>query len=93
MQIESWGAFAEGKNGFFTNPTLVGIADAHDKSVAQIALRWTIQRGVVVIPKSVRKERVRQNLDVFDFSLSDDEMSRIVGLDLGTSMFFDHRDS
>jgi len=58
LQIESWGAFAEGKNGFFTNPTLVGIADAHDKSVAQIALRWTIQRGVVVIPKSVRKERV-----------------------------------
>jgi len=93
VQIESWGAFAEGKNGFFTNPTLVGIADAHDKSVAQIALRWTIQRGVVVIPKSVRKERVTQNLDVFDFTLSDDEMSRIVGLDLGTSMFFDHRDS
>jgi 2,5-diketo-D-gluconate reductase A len=92
VQIESWGPFAEGKNGFFTNPTLAGIAQTHGKSVAQVALRWMIQRGVVVIPKSVRKERMAQNLDVFDFTLTDDEMMQIAGLDLGTTMFFDHRD-
>jgi 2,5-diketo-D-gluconate reductase A len=92
VQIESWGPFAEGKNGFFSNPTLVAIAESHDRSVAQIALRWLLQRGVVVIPKSVRKDRMAQNLDVFGFELSPDELARIAELDLGTSMFFDHRD-
>lgn len=92
VQIESWGPFAEGKNGFFTNPILVAIAKAHGKSVAQIALRWMIQRGVVVIPKSVRRDRMAQNLDVFGFALTDDQMNQIATLDLGASMFFDHRD-
>lgn len=92
VQIESWGPFAEGKNGFFTNPILVAIAEAHGKSVAQIALRWMIQRGVVVIPKSVRRNRMAQNLDVFGFALTDDQMNQIATLDLGASMFFDHRD-
>jgi 2,5-diketo-D-gluconate reductase A len=92
VQIESWGPFAEGKNGFFSNPTLVAIAESHDKSVAQVALRWLLQRGVVVIPKSVRKDRMAQNLDVFGFELSPDELARIAALDLVTSMFFDHRD-
>lgn len=91
-QIESWGPFAEGKNGFFTNPILTAIGEAHAKSVGQVALRWMIQRGVVVIPKSVHKERMAENFDVFDFGLTDDEMEQITTLDLGTTMFFDHRD-
>ena len=93
VQIESWGPFAEGKNGLFTNPVLTAIADAHGKSVAQVVLRWLIQRDVVVIPKSVRPERMAQNLAVFDFELTDDEMTRIATLDTGTSAFFDHRDT
>ena len=92
VQIESWGPFAEGQNGFFTNATLGGIAEAHGKSVAQVALRWMIQRGVVVIPKSIRKDRMAENLDVFGFTLTDEEMGQIAALDLGTSLFFDHRD-
>jgi len=92
VQIESWGPFAEGLNGFFTNDTLTGIAAAHGKSVAQVAVRWLIQRGVVVIPKSVRKDRMTENFDVFGFALTDDEMTQIAALDLGKSMFFDHRD-
>jgi 2,5-diketo-D-gluconate reductase A len=92
VQIESWGPFAEGKNGFFSNPTLVAIAESHGRSVAQVALRWLLQRGVVVIPKSVRRDRMAQNLDVFGFELSPDELARIAALDLGASMFFDHRD-
>jgi 2,5-diketo-D-gluconate reductase A len=92
VQIESWGPFAEGKNNLFTNPTLTEIGGAHGKSVAQVVLRWLIQREVVVIPKSVRPERMAQNLDVFDFELTDDEMTRITDLDTGASMFFDHRD-
>ena len=92
VQIESWGPFAEGRNGLFTNPTLTGIAAAHGRSVAQVVLRWLIQRNVVVIPKSVRPDRMAQNLDVFDFELTDDEMTRIAGLDTGASVFFDHRD-
>ncbi|GAB4051442.1 aldo/keto reductase [Catellatospora paridis] len=92
VQIESWGPFAEGKNDLFTNPTLTAIATGHGKSVAQVVLRWLIQRDVVVIPKSVRPDRMAQNLDIFDFELSDDEMARIAGLDTGKSMFFDHRD-
>jgi 2,5-diketo-D-gluconate reductase A len=92
VQIESWGPFAEGKNGLFTNPLLASIAAAHNKSVAQVVLRWLTQREVVVIPKSVKPERMAQNLDIFDFTLTDDQMTQIATLDTGTSQFFDHRD-
>jgi 2,5-diketo-D-gluconate reductase A len=92
VQIESWGPFAEGKNGLFTNPTLTEIGGAYGKSVAQVVLRWLIQRDVVVIPKSVRPDRMAENLAVFDFGLTDDEMTRIAALDTGASLFFDHRD-
>ena len=93
VQIESWGPFAEGRNNLFTDPTLSEIGAAHGKSVAQVVLRWLIQRDVVVIPKSVRPERMVENFDVFDFTLTDDEMTRIAGMDTATSAFFDHRDS
>lgn len=92
VQIESWGPFAEGRNDLFTDATLSEIGDAHGKSVAQVVLRWLTQRDVVVIPKSVRPERMRENLDVFDFQLTDDEMARVAGLDTGRSLFLDHRD-
>ncbi|MHC6231760.1 aldo/keto reductase [Arthrobacter sp. MMS24-T111] len=92
VQIESWGPFAEGKNNLFTDPVLAAIAGEHGKSVAQVVLRWLTQRGVVVIPKSVRPERMAQNLDVFGFTLTDDQMTRIAALDTGASLFFDHRD-
>ncbi|MFF9817499.1 aldo/keto reductase [Streptomyces sp. NPDC014006] len=92
VQIESWGPFAEGRNQLFTHPVLTGIATAHGKSVAQVVLRWLIQRGVVVIPKSVRAERMAENTDVFDFELSGGEMAAIAALDTGASLFFDHRD-
>jgi 2,5-diketo-D-gluconate reductase A len=92
IQIESWGPFAEGRNNLFSDPTLSGIGEAHGKSVAQVVLRWLIQRGVVVIPKSVRAERMRENIAVFDFELTADDMARIAGLDTGASLFFDHRD-
>jgi 2,5-diketo-D-gluconate reductase A len=92
VQIESWGPFAEGRNNLFSDPTLTEIGAAHGKSVAQVVLRWLVQRDVVVIPKSVRIDRMRENIDVFDFELTDDEMTRIAGLDTGASLFFDHRD-
>jgi 2,5-diketo-D-gluconate reductase A len=92
VQIESWGPFAEGRNNLFSDPMLTEIGAAHGKSVAQVVLRWLIQRDVVVIPKSVRVDRMRENIDVFDFELGDDEMTRIAGLDTGASLFFDHRD-
>jgi 2,5-diketo-D-gluconate reductase A len=92
VQIESWGPFAEGRNNLFSDPTLTEIGAAHGKSVAQVVLRWLIQRDVVVIPKSVRIDRMRENIDVFDFALTDDEMTRMAGLDTGASLFFDHRD-
>jgi 2,5-diketo-D-gluconate reductase A len=92
VQIESWGPFAEGKNDLFTNPTLSEIGQAHGKSVAQVVLRWLTQREVVVIPKSVRPERMAQNLDIFDFTLTDEQMAQIATLDTGASLFFDHRD-
>ncbi len=91
-QIMSWGPFAEGRNGFFTNPVLQSVGQAHGKSTAQVALRFLMQRGVVVIPKSVRKERMRENFDVFDFELSDQEMTAIAALDRGESLFFSHYD-
>jgi 2,5-diketo-D-gluconate reductase A len=92
VQIESWGPFAEGKNNLFTDPVLSAIAAEQGKSVAQVVLRWLIQRDVVVIPKSIRPERMAQNLDVFGFTLTDDQMTRIAALDTGASLFFDHRD-
>ena len=91
VQIESWGPFAEGKNDLFNDPTLSGIAATHGKSVAQVVVRWLIERDVVVIPKSVRRERMAENFDVFDFALSKDEVERIASLDTGESVFFDHR--
>jgi len=92
VQIESWGPFAEGRNNLFTDPTLSEIGADHGKSVAQVVLRWLTQRNVVVIPKSVRPERMRENIDIFDFELTDDEMARIAALDTGESLFFDHHD-
>jgi 2,5-diketo-D-gluconate reductase A len=92
VQIESWAPFAEGQNDLFTNPVLTGIGNKHDKSAAQVVLRWMIQRNVVVIPKSVRPERMAQNLDVFDFELADEDMTAIAGLDTNSTQFFDHRD-
>jgi len=92
VQHESWGPFAEGKNGIFQNPLLRSIAEKHGKSIAQVVVRWLVQREIVAIPKSVRKERMAENLAVFDFKLSDEEMRAIAGLDSKTSSFFDHRD-
>ena len=92
IQIESWGPFAEGKNGIFQNELLTKIAGKYKKSIAQVILRWLIQRGIVAIPKSVRKERMEENLKVFDFQLSADDMDAIRALDTNTSSFFDHRD-
>lgn len=91
-QIMSWGPFAEGKNDYFNNPVLKEIGEAHGKSAAQTALRFLIQSDVVVIPKSVHKERMEQNFEVFDFTLSADEMGRIESLDGGESLFFSHYD-
>ena len=91
-QIMSWGPFAEGRNDFFTNPVLKVIGGKYGKSVAQTALRFLIQRGVVVIPKSTHKERMEQNLDVFDFSLSAEDMDAIAKLDKSESLFFSHYD-
>ncbi|MET1062174.1 MAG: aldo/keto reductase, partial [Aeromicrobium sp.] len=92
VQIESWGPFAEGRNGLFTHPVLSGIGAAHGRSVAQVVLRWLVQREVVAIPKSVRPDRMAENLDIFDFALTDDDMARIATLEDGSSQFFDHRD-
>ncbi|MEU5982856.1 aldo/keto reductase [Streptomyces sp. NPDC047434] len=92
VQIQSWGGFAEGRNDLFTNPLLAEIGTSYGKSVAQVVLRWLTQRGVVAIPKSVRAERVAENIDVFDFRLTDEQMARISELDTGSSLFFDHRD-
>ena len=92
VRIQSWGGFAEGRNDLFTNPLLTGIAEEYGKSVAQVVLRWLTQRGVVVIPKSVRAERMAENFDVFDFRLTDEQMARIATLDTGSSLFFDHHD-
>jgi 2,5-diketo-D-gluconate reductase A len=92
VQIESWGPFAEGRNNLFTDPTLTEIGSSHGKSVAQVVLRWLIQRGVLVVQKSVRPERMQENIEVFEFELTDDEMARIATMDHGESLFFDHRD-
>ncbi|MEH7417350.1 aldo/keto reductase [Neobacillus drentensis] len=92
VQIESWGPFAEGKNNMFQNETLVSIAENYNKSVAQVVLRWLTQRGVVAIPKSVRKERIIENFNIFDFELSQEDMERMAALDTKQSLFFSHQD-
>src|SRR3954465_4488939 len=92
VQIESWGPFAEGRNDIFHNDVLRSVASKHGKSVAQVILRWLTQRGVVAIPKSVRKERIIENFNIFDFQLSAEDMEAIATLDTGQSAFFDHRD-
>jgi len=92
IQIESWGPFAEGKNNIFHNEVLVSIAEKHGKTVAQVILRWLTQRNIIVIPKSVRKDRMAENFDIFNFELTQEEMAAIRQLDTGTSLFFDHRD-
>lgn len=92
VQIESWGPFAEGRNNIFENEVLRSIAATHQKTVAQVILRWLTQRGVVAIPKSVRKERIAENFTIFDFDLSQEQLAAIGTLDTKTSSFFDHRD-
>jgi 2,5-diketo-D-gluconate reductase A len=92
VQHESWGPFAEGKNNIFSDTTLSEVGEGHGKSVAQVILRWLLQRDIIVIPKSVRGERMRENIDVFDFELSDGEMARVAELDKGSTLFFDHAD-
>ncbi|MDE7346059.1 MAG: aldo/keto reductase [Muribaculaceae bacterium] len=91
-RIMSWGPLAEGRNNFFTNPVLEAIGTKYGKAVAQVALRWLTQRGVIIIPKSVHVERMEQNLDIFDFTLSEEDMAEIAKLDTGKSLFFDHHD-
>lgn len=88
----AWAPLAEGRNNFFTNTVLEGIGRKYGKSVVQVALRWLVQRDVVIIPKSTHVERMEQNLDIFDFTLSDDDMAEISRLDTATSLFFDHHD-
>lgn len=92
IQLESWGPFAEGKNNIFHNEILSTIAQRHGKSVAQVILRWLTQRGIVVIPKSVKKERMAENFNIFGFDLDATDMEKIATLETGESLFFDHRD-
>jgi diketogulonate reductase-like aldo/keto reductase len=92
IQIECWAPFAEGKNGMFTNELLGAIAAKYNKSIAQVILRWLVQRGVVTIPKTVSRDRMVENFNIFDFQLSEAEMTQIQTLDTQTSSFFDHRD-
>lgn len=89
---EAWGPFAEGNHGIFTHPVLTKIGEKYGKSAAQAALRWNVQRGVVVIPKSVHKDRMEQNMDIWDFKLSDEDMAEIAKLDLGHSEIVNHDD-
>ncbi|MFY7987373.1 MAG: aldo/keto reductase [Flavobacterium sp.] len=92
VQMESWASFAEGRNNLFNNELLKGIGAKYNKSIAQVVLRWLIQRGVVVIPKSVRKERLIENISDFDFELSSEDIETIATLDTQNSLFFSHRD-
>lgn len=89
---EAWGPFAEGNHGIFTHPVLTAIGDKYGKTAAQVALRWNVQRGVVVIPKSVHKNRMEQNIDIWDFTLSDADMAEIAKLDIGHSEIVNHYD-
>lgn len=90
VQHEAWAPFGEGRNGLFTDPTLSAIGEAHGKSVAQVVLRWLTQRDIVALAKSTHRERMAENLDIFDFALTDEEMARIATLDRKASLFFDH---
>jgi 2,5-diketo-D-gluconate reductase A len=92
VQPEAWAPFAEGRNNLFQNEALVAIGNKHGKSVGQVVLRWLVQRGIVALAKSVRKERMAENLNIFDFQLDDSDMLRIAELETGTSSFFSHRD-
>lgn len=92
VQIEAWAPFGEGRGGLFENPVLTAIGEKYGKTSAQVMLRWNIQRGVVVLPKSTHIERMEQNLNVFDFALSDEDMAAIAALDTQTSSFFSHYD-
>lgn len=92
VQPEAWGPFAEGNHGIFTHPVLTKIGEKYGKSAAQVALRWNVQRGVTVIPKSVHKDRMEQNMDIWDFKLSDEDMAEIAKLDLGHSEIVNHDD-
>ena len=93
IAVEAWAPFAEGKNGIFNNEVLKAIGEKYGKTTGQVILRWLIQRGIIVIPKSVHVERQKENFDVFDFELSDDDMKKISELDTNTSQFFDHHDT
>ncbi|QQT33711.1 aldo/keto reductase [Sphingobacterium multivorum] len=92
IQTQSWGPFAEGKNDIFNNGVLKSIGENYNKTVAQVILRWLVQRDIIAIPKSVRKERIAENFQLFDFELTEKEMDAIRSLDTGESLFFDHRD-
>lgn len=92
VQPQSWEPFAEGRNDIFRNETLLSLAGKHGKSVAQVILRWLLQRGIVAIPKTIRPERMAENRALFDFALSPDDMAAIAALDTKASAFFDHRD-
>ncbi len=92
IQHQSWGPFAEGKNNLFQNELLASIGRKHTRSIAQVVLRWLVQRGVVAIPKSVRKERMEENFNIFDFALSTEDMAAIETMDQKISAFFEHRD-
>lgn len=89
-RMMSWGPLAEGRNNFFRNEVLAGIASCHGKTTAQVALRWLLQRDVIIIPKSTHVERMQENIDIFDFALTEDEMQQITTLDTEHSLFFDH---
>lgn len=92
VAVEAWAPFAEGKDGIFNNPVLKEIGEKYDKSTGQVILRWLLQRSIVVIPKSVHDARQKENIDVFDFELSADDMNKITALDKNQSQFFDHHD-
>lgn len=93
VQLQAWAPFAEGKNGMFDNPTLKSIGDKYGKSVAQVILRWLLQRGIVPLAKTVNKERMKQNIDIFNFELSEDDMNKISALDKKESSFFNHQEA
>ena len=93
VQLQAWAPFAEGRNGMFTNPELKSIGDKYNKSVAQIILRWLLQRGIVPLSKTVNKERMLQNIDIFNFELNEDDMNKISCLDKKESSFFNHQEA
>lgn len=93
VQLQAWAPFAEGKNGMFSNPTLKAIGDKYGKSIAQVILRWLLQRGIVPLAKTVNKERMKENIDIFNFELSEDDMNKISDLDKKESSFFNHQEA